>query len=223
VSYRNVAAAISMAIFSFYVLVPGGGAAVLPGFDADAIERTDLSIEPDIPDSEYTDVALSDYYDKENVTVVDRDTTNATYYDSEKVVVLENGSTSGSITYRARQVDSVRTISTPYTLFEGSRMELCDDGGCVSIEAEFYSDLSDTADYFTINFLNGTQAEPVLYSVSTSNVPPAGPIETLIAYATAFGSFPVQLFQLFLAFPLYIQAYFGAIFAYMIKEFIPTL
>lgn len=226
--YETVMAMAAFMIFSFLVLVPGGGAEVL--FDIPEDTEPPVLV-PQTPDVASQTIDLQeDVYLNENITFKDTTELDNPDYDTGTVAVLENGSDSGKLAYNTPGIVTATILSGKECggFLGTSRLAAQDTLNetvfglnlCAETNVKILN--NDNANFLAFEFQPPSDGagEPQLYSVEWSNQEEGNSLVefTFLEQIVDVLSYPVRLWDYFKYFPWYIKTFYGAILAYMIVD-----
>lgn len=221
-SYRTVSSILAFQIISFMILVPAGGAEVF--FDVD-MDKSDLSINPEIPDSEPESVDLTETFSDENVSFVDTSSyfNGSQEYNSSVSVVVEEGTGSGNVVYNFPNKERVDLTSSTCGFListSGVSVDFLDSQGN-SVESSVVCgkssfNIPDSAQFVRVDL--DSEEDSVLYDVSVADNPDISGFGSIIVWSQTIVSFPVNLFSFFLQFPWYVQVFYGGLLSYMVID-----
>lgn len=217
-SYRTVAGISAFLIISFLTMVPGGGSEVL--FDVN-MSQEDLSIEPNIPDSELQDVDIESAVETENITFVDTENyfNGSQDYNTSKAAVVSEGSTTGKLVYEVSEYERISLLSTQAGFLIGDSgvdIQFQPDGTSYGAAGQSDFNMPDNTQDAVITL--DDDAGGVLYSVSLAENEETGALTTSFQWIFSIASYPLKLWALFSAFPWYIQTFYGMLIAYMVVD-----
>jgi hypothetical protein len=228
--YDVVIGILAFMMFSFMVLVQGGGATV---FFPEMGDQEPPRLVPESTDIGITDLELeNDVYSSENITFVDSSDLPDADYNTSKVAVLENGTDSGRLVYNTAGIEKVETLSGNECggWLGSSRLRvgfsLQDTSNFENICADSNTNVPDSnsnANFLVFEYQESDQGagEPQLYDAtySTNDESDGGvfgfeildTLGNLLAY-------PVRLWDYLEHFPFFISLFYGGLLAYMVID-----
>lgn len=226
--YETVMAIAGFMIFSFLVLVPGGGADVLFNIPEDTEPPVLIPEQPDIA-SQNVDLQ-EDVYLSENITFKDTTELADPDYDTGTVAVLENGSDEGRLAYNTPGIVTATILSGKQcggfigTSRLSAKDTLNDSIFSLDLCAETKIKVldNDNANFIDFKFQPPSDGagEPQLYSLEWSAQEENNGLFgfTVLEQVADVLSYPVRLWDYFEHFPWYIKTFYGALLAYMIAD-----
>lgn len=228
--YDVVIGILAFMMFSFMVLVHGGGASV---FFPEMGEQEPPQLVPTSTDIGVTDIALDDPYSSENITFVDPSDLTDPDYNTSTVAVLENGTDTGRLVYNTAGIEMVETLSgkecggwlgssrlrVGFSLQDSSNFEnICSDS------ATTIPDSVSNANFLVFEYQASDQGagEPQLYDATWStNADDSDNGMFSFAILDTLGgllSYPVRLWDYLEHFPFFISLFYGGLLAYMVID-----